>query len=177
MAAGLPTHPLVVHAPVVLLPLAAIGVVVMLVRHEWYLRYRWATLVVGAVGALGATVAASTGEELEHEVARGLGADAQRVLHEHVEAGDAARAVAIVFALVLAAYVLVPWFLARRAGLPDAGAETPMAVRDRRIRHGLAALTVMAAAASVVTVIDAGHSGATSVWDADTPSADVHDAG
>ncbi len=65
---GLPTHPLVVHAPVVLLPLAAVGVALMLIRYEWYVRYRWATLTVGIAGAIGAVLAAGTGEELEERV-------------------------------------------------------------------------------------------------------------
>ena len=38
---GLPAHPLLVHIPVVLLPLAAIGVVFLIVRRTWYVRYRW----------------------------------------------------------------------------------------------------------------------------------------
>ena len=51
---GLPAHPLLVHVPVVLLPLAAVGVIVMLIRPAWHRRYRWAVLTIGAVGTLGA---------------------------------------------------------------------------------------------------------------------------
>jgi hypothetical protein len=39
---GLPAHPLLVHIPVVLLPLAALGVVGMALRSSWHRRYRWA---------------------------------------------------------------------------------------------------------------------------------------
>ncbi len=50
---GLPAHPLLVHIPIVLLPLAAIGVIVMLIKPEWHRRYRWVVLAMGVVGALG----------------------------------------------------------------------------------------------------------------------------
>ena len=41
---GIPAHPLFVHIPAVLIPLAAVGVVIMLVRPTWWERYKWATL-------------------------------------------------------------------------------------------------------------------------------------
>ena len=59
---GLPAHPLLVHIPVAMLPLAALGVVVLLARKAWYERYRWAVLVVAGIGTLGAILAASSGE-------------------------------------------------------------------------------------------------------------------
>jgi hypothetical protein len=44
---GLPAHPLLVHMPIVLIPLAAIGVVVMLIKPAWHQRYRWVVLGMG----------------------------------------------------------------------------------------------------------------------------------
>jgi uncharacterized membrane protein len=57
---GLPAHPLLVHIPIVLLPLAAIGVIVMLIKPAWHRRYRWIVLAMGIVGALGAAFANRT---------------------------------------------------------------------------------------------------------------------
>ena len=92
----------------------------MLVRRAWYERYKWAVLAVGAIGTVGAIIATSTGEELEHRIGEVEGREAIRGIHEHAEAGDLARTLAIVFFVALAAYVLVPWFLDRRGGsAPD----------------------------------------------------------
>ncbi len=112
---GLPAHPLIVHIPVAMLPLAALGVLVMLIRRSWYERYRWAVLLVGAIGTGGAILAASTGEALEHRIREVEGREAVRAIHEHAEAGDLARTMAIVFFVALAAWVIIPWFLDRRA--------------------------------------------------------------
>src|SRR4051794_38728701 len=94
---GLPLHPLIVHIPVAMLPLAFLGVAVMMLRRTWYDRYRWAVLVIGAIGTLGAILAAATGESLESDVRRTEGGAALRSIHEHAEAGDLARTVAILF--------------------------------------------------------------------------------
>jgi uncharacterized membrane protein len=163
---GLPLHPLIVHIPVAMLPLAFLGVAVMCVRRAWYERYRWAVLVVGAIGTLGAILAAATGESLESDVRRTEGREAIRRIHEHAEAGDLARTVAIVFFVALAAWVLVPWFLDRR----HADQLTDSHNSDRTTRHAHVARTVLMAAtailavASMATIYRAGHTGATSVW-------------
>lgn len=159
---GLPSHPLVVHAPVVLLPVAALGVLVMLLRHAWYLRYRWAVLALGAVGTVGAIIAAGTGEELEERVERGESRAALQAINEHAEAGELARTLAIVFLVALAAWVLIPWFLERRAEAAT-DADRP-ATRTTWLRPALMVVCAAAAIGSVVTVVDAGHSGASSVW-------------
>jgi len=101
---GIPSHPLFVHLPAVLVPLAAIGVVVMLARAAWWDRYKWATLAVSGAGALGAILAAGSGEGLEEGVE---GTASRSLLHEHAEAGEAARTGAIVFFIVLLVAVVV----------------------------------------------------------------------
>ena len=62
---GLPAHPLLVHAVVVLIPLAALGAIAVAIRPRWNRAY--APLVAfGAIGAaLIATVAKAAGEQLE----------------------------------------------------------------------------------------------------------------
>jgi uncharacterized membrane protein len=164
---GLPAHPLLVHVPVVLLPLAAIGVVVMLIKPSWHRRYRWAVLTVGALGAIGAVWAASAGEDLEGRLRR---EGSRASWGSHAEAGGTARTFALLFAAVLAAYVLIPWYLERRdrargdAGAAVAPTEHALGRVPRWLMIGLSVLALGGAAASVVTVIDAGHSGAKVVW-------------
>lgn len=155
---GLPAHPLLVHIPVILLPMAAVGVVLMVIRPAWHQRYRWAVLVIGVVGALGAVLATSAGESLEERIVAKEGPGAAAGWEDHAGFGENARLFAILFAIVLAVFVLVPWFLERRA---DQG--KPLTV-PRLLSPVLAALALAASAGTVYTVVQAGHSGAKSVW-------------
>ncbi len=149
---GIPAHPLFVHLPAVLIPLASIGVVLMLIRPTWWSRYQWATLAVAGAGTLGAMLAAGSGEALEE----GVEGSADRAqLHAHVEAGESARTLSIVFfAVVLIAVVVLPWLMKRRA---TAGS-------PKWLRPVVAIALVLSAGAANWTVFDAGHSGAKSVW-------------
>lgn len=99
------------HLPVVLLPLAALGVLVMVLRPAWHRRYRWALLAVGSVGAVGAVLAASAGESLEGQIVAKEGRAAAAGWEDHAGMGDTARVFAIVLLIALALFVLVPWFL------------------------------------------------------------------
>jgi uncharacterized membrane protein len=161
---GLPLHPLIVHIPVAMLPLAFLGVAVMIIRRAWYERYRWAVLVIGAIGTLGAILAAATGESLESDVRRREGAAALRSIHDHAEAGDVARTVAILFFVALAGWVMIPWYLERRTARQDPGGSGLGARATTVTRTALMLATAVLATASMVTVYQAGHSGATSVW-------------
>lgn len=173
---GLPAHPLVVHIPVAMLPLAALGVLVMLMKRAWYERYRWAVLVVGAIGTVGAILATSSGEDLEHTIGRVEGREAARAIHEHAEAGELARTLAIVFFVALAAWVVVPWFLERRARVASAGAaanvEAPGGTGPAWLRPVLMGVVALTAVSSMVSIVNAGHSGASEAWkDLETTSA------
>lgn len=150
---GIPAHPLFVHIPAVLIPLAAVGVVIMLLRPTWWERYKWATLVVAGAGMLGAILAAGSGEGLEEGVE---GTVNRSELRAHVEAGEAARTVSIVFFIVLfVAVVVVPWLLKRRASATGA---------PKWLRPIVAIALVAGAGSASWTVFNAGHSGAKSVW-------------
>ena len=166
---GLPAHPLLVHIPIVLLPLAAAGVVVMLLRPAWRLRYRWAVLAIGIVGAGGSVLTASAGEELETRIVRLDGPQAAARWQRHADLGETARNAALLFAILLAAYVLVPWYLERRSsgtGRSVRAAATETSRNVRLLGLALAVLAVLGAAASVYTIVLAGHTGSESVWEA-----------
>lgn len=162
---GLPAHPLLVHIPVVLLPLAAIATVALIARRAWYERYRWVVLLMGAIGTVGAFLAAASGESLEAQIRAKEGADAVRELQDHAGAGDLARTLAIVFFVALAAYVIVPWLLDRRAPTAPTG-EAPISTNTPRwLRASLSVVVVATAVASMASIVDAGHSGASRAWD------------
>ncbi|MCG2804966.1 MAG: hypothetical protein L6256_05920, partial [Propionicimonas sp.] len=62
--AGLPLHPLVVHFVVVLLPVAALGLILEIIAPKLADRYGWLTILVLAVGTAAAFVSQQAGEAL-----------------------------------------------------------------------------------------------------------------
>ncbi len=155
---GIPTHPLLVHIPAVLLPLAAVGVVLMVIRPVWHQRYRWAVLAIGFLGTVGAVLAAQAGESLAEQVTAVEGQGAAERWQDHISAGESARLFAVVFFAVLVLFVLTPWYIERRRvqGRPI---DVP-----KYVAPVLVVAVLAASAGTVLTVIVAGHSGATSVW-------------
>jgi hypothetical protein len=148
-----------------MLPLAAIGVFAMLLRRGWYDQYKWVVLGVGAIGTIGAIIATSSGEGLQREIGAKKGQAAARAAHDHAEAGDLARTGAIVFFVALALWVLVPWFLERRAASAAAEVSSNARTQPSWLRPALMTFAALTAIASMVTIIDAGHSGASKAWE------------
>jgi uncharacterized membrane protein len=145
---GLPVHPLVVHAVVVLLPAAVLGTVAIAVRPTW--RQRYGTLVLGvtAVATALIPVATSSGEALERRVG-----DPGR----HAALGDQL----IWFALPLLVLVGVLVVLERRATRrTGSGRGSGRGTAGRTI----AVLAVVAALATGVQVYRVGDSGARAAW-------------
>ncbi|WP_431935608.1 DUF2231 domain-containing protein [Micromonospora sp. RP3T] len=151
---GLPLHPLVVHAVVVLLPLAALGVVALAVRPAWRGRFGWLVVLVAALATAAIPLATESGENLERRVG-----DPGR----HAELGDQLLWFALPLLLVAVALV----WLQRRVERPaDAGVRTGPGVPGVVV----AVLAVVVAAANLVQVYRVGESGAKAVW-GDVPAA------
>jgi hypothetical protein len=154
---GLPVHALVVHAVVVLLPLACLGTIAIALRPGW--RTKYGVLVVGCAAAATALipVATSSGEALEHRVGNP---------GDHAEMGDQL----VWFAVPLLVLSLVLVWLDRRqraaVGADQPGGSTPPAtVRDDRgLMRVVAVLAVIAALATSVQVYRVGDSGARAAW-------------
>lgn len=136
---GLPLHPLVVHAVVVLLPLGALGMIACVLIAPLRRRYAGLALLVLLAGTASTLVAAASGQVLAEKV----GTPAA-----HMAWGELLPRVAIP-TLVLAAV----WYFLQR------GKE-----RQAMLAKVLGALTAVASAASVVLTVLVGHSGATAVW-------------
>lgn len=66
--AGLPVHPLVVHFAVVLLPLAALALILLVAVPRWADRFGGVTLATLAAGTVAAFVAKQSGEALAERV-------------------------------------------------------------------------------------------------------------
>ena len=148
---GVPLHPLVVHAVVVLGPLAAFaGLTYALVaRWRWLLRWPLVVLAVGV--AVAAVVAAAAGEDLlssRPELAP--------IVVEHQEDGELLRLWAIGYAVVA---LLGAWALGGTSALASG-----RGARDTRFGIPVMALLAVGAVGLLVTVYLAGDSGATAVW-------------
>ncbi len=135
---GLPLHPLVVHAVVVLVPLVALGTVAAAVSSTWFDRLGVVLAVLAAAAAGAGFVARASGESLLRRV------PGSPEVASHANVSDA-----LPWLLVPAAALMIGWVLA------GAGHRW-----HRVLGVAAAAVWLLATAWTVL----AGHSGAVSVW-------------
>jgi uncharacterized membrane protein len=62
---GLPAHPLLVHIPVALIPLCAVGAIVMVASASWRQRIGWVIVGLAGVAVIASQLAAGSGEAFE----------------------------------------------------------------------------------------------------------------
>lgn len=139
---GLPLHPLVVHAAVVLVPLTALGAVLMAFSVRFSRRFGVLVSVVGAAGLIATVVSKVSGEDLASE---------KGTPQPHADLAGPSP----IIVLVLAVLVLALWLLDR--GRPTNRSRPVPAVL-------LAILTVAAAIIATYWMIRVGHTGAEAVW-------------
>jgi hypothetical protein len=142
---GLPVHALVMHVVVVLVPLAAAGVVAIAAVPRWRKRYGVVVLAIATAGLAAVPVATRSGSKLEERL--GASGVVARQIHDHQEWGQ--RVIWPTLAMWLLAVVLV--------------------LMDRQGRRGtavtvVAVLAALAAVAAAATVAITGHLGSTAVW-------------
>jgi cytochrome c oxidase assembly factor CtaG len=156
---GLPAHPLLVHIPTVLVPLAGIGVIAMAVRRSLLRAFGGVVAVLAAGGFFGVVLAASSGEALQADLLE-AGQTVSPTLQDHADLGGSARWIVGAFALATIAWVLVERWRRRSTDERPEGAK-----KARALAAALLALTLVTAAGATYSVVRAGHSGASSVWD------------
>ena len=140
--AGLPLHPLVIHAAIVLIPLAAISALVMSYLPSFSRRYGKVTLVIALFAQASLFLAKLTGEAFEEILDKKVG--------NHAELGEIAPFVT----LPMVALIFMRWRLDR------SGATVGSAL----VRRLTSLALIVASLASIVIVVLVGHSGAESVW-------------
>lgn len=146
---GLPLHPLVVHATVVVIPLAAVTVILFAL---WPRFRAWAgplPMVLSLVGLVLVPLSTSTGETLERHTA------ASALLERHTQLADG----------------LLPWMIGLFAVSLVGYALHRYSISGHSLaRVGTVAVAVLAIGASVGTSVQVariGHAGAKAAW-ADT---------
>jgi heme/copper-type cytochrome/quinol oxidase subunit 4 len=153
---GLPVHPLVVHATVVLVPLAAILVAVSALWPRARTRIGWLAAGASVVALVLVPLSTESGEQLERRVVE------TDLVERHAEMGE--QLIGFVLAMVVAAVALA--VLTRRPG------------QLRWLVVVVAVLATLASVGAVVQVVRIGHSGAQAAWSevgAATPSPSRHD--
>ncbi|WP_221583692.1 DUF2231 domain-containing protein [Microbacterium sp. G2-8] len=149
---GLPLHPLIVHAVVVLLPLAALALVV---GTLWPAARRRLGLVTPALALLVLVLTPITllsGETLKQEV----GPVPSVLVHE-----DLARMLPP-WAIALAVVAALQWAWFRWRPTPLQGKKPPAS--HRALTVALAAAAIVVAVGSTALVVLIGEAGARSVW-------------
>ncbi len=157
LVAGVPAHPLLVHAVVVLLPLAALGAVAVAVRPAWSRPYGPLVAAAALGGAVSATLARATGLQLESAI--GVTPEFAPVVDAHEQLGTWVLWVSWPFAALAVATVVLALRTTRAEG---GGGGTATATRTTT--RLLGAVTAAVGVAVVVLVVLAGHSGAAAVW-------------
>jgi uncharacterized membrane protein len=138
---GLPAHPLIIHVPVVFIPILGVAALALALapRERFLLPVAVFSVVTLAVTLL----AAGAGEAFQEVREDKIPADMKDVLQNHEDAGGALR-----LTMVLLTLLLVAWPFSRRGWLSVV----------LRVLVGLLALT------AVFFVIRTGHLGAELAW-------------
>ena len=156
---GLPLHPLIVHAAVVFIPLAALGGLLITFSARLRARYGWLTAAFGLVAAVSALVARISGEALINEMGGGTPA-----AQAHHTWGVMAPIPAIVLAIALPILLVVDPNRTTRRTSAASGTGRVTGGQPGAAYWVAAAITVASAIASLVLIVLTGHSGATAVW-------------
>jgi hypothetical protein len=146
VVAGLPVHPLVIHSVVVLVPLAAVGLVVAVFNSAFRKRFAVALIVLLGITIPLAFIAKESGEALAERIG---------ITERHEELGENVPLWVVAFFVV----AIVWWLVMRRSA----------SVLMRRILGGVMVLT---AGQVLVVIFLVGHSGAEATWGKIAPVAE-----
>jgi hypothetical protein len=153
--AGLPFHFLILHAAVVLTPLAAVLAVAFAVLPRWRYLTRWPTAAMAVVALVTVWLSRLSGQSYL-DANRGL-ADSVRV---HQERGEMLSLLTILFTAVVAVAV---WGLGGPSGFASGSGARP--VRSVVVDRGLAVALVVTSLLVLVWVFLTGDAGARAVWE------------
>ncbi|HEY9377012.1 MAG TPA: DUF2231 domain-containing protein [Jiangellaceae bacterium] len=142
---GVPLHPLVNHAVIVLVPLAVLGTLVITAVPRWRTAYGWLVVALSAVAFVSVPVATRSGRNLEASLE--LGGPALEKVQDHQVMGDR-----VIWAVGTMLVLDLALMLMHRAGRP-AGQTTIIGV-----------LASIAGLVALVLVVLTGHLGAAAVW-------------
>jgi uncharacterized membrane protein len=146
---GLPAHPLLVHVPVVLIPLAFIGACGMF-WAPWRARFGGATAVILVVAGIFTQLAIGSGQALRRSL------EETALMKAHVRIAEDIRPWLLLFFIALVTFL---WLERRHR----AAATGPVSLR-RPLLAGPLVAAIVFGAISVYWIQRIGHTGAKAVW-------------
>jgi hypothetical protein len=152
---GLPTHAIVVHATVVLLPLASLAVLLHAFWPEARRRLGVVTPVLAGIALVLVPLSTQSGEGLERAM-RG-----NALIERHAELADGM----LPWAIALFVVAVGLWLVDRRRARPSAGAG------PRWLPVVVSVLAVVAVVGTVQQIVRVGHAGAQATWNGVVTSA------
>ncbi len=140
--AGLPLHPLLVHSAVVLVPLVAIGALVMSYLPSFSRRHGKIILILAVIAQVSVFLAKMSGEAFAEILDKNV--------EKHAELGEITPLVT----LPMVVMIYLRWRM-------DRSGSTFGSVVIRRLTS---VALVVASLISIIVIVLVGHSGASSVW-------------
>lgn len=164
---GLPAHVFLVHIPIILVPLVALGAVLMI----WpALRQRlgWVVVALAFVAFVATLLATETGKSLREFVVK------SNLVREHTRIGENLRPWTFLLFGTLFALVAWEWWTARQArpngdavhqaGSVAVGTRTLAPVAVKRVTTTLVVASILFAGLSMYWLYRIGHTGARASW-------------
>jgi hypothetical protein len=159
---GLPAHPLFAHIPVVLIPLAALGAVLMCWR-KMRDRIGWFVIGILVIAGIATQLTITAGQNLKPYVQE------TALTRNHVQMGENVRPWLLLMFLCLLGVMLIDRTMQKRAA--STGAATGTSDSGAGGRDGLKiastvllVLGLIFSAMSVYWIYEIGHSGSKAVW-------------
>ena len=141
---GLPLHPLINHAVAVLVPLSALGFILLLAFPKLVPTYSPLILISLLTSTIAGFIAENSGQALSNRV--GYPGD-------HAEQGERLAKLILLFTLLY-----ITWFVIYRKSIKFKAA-------DKLLKNTLSVLLLLAAIASTTLTFIVGHSGAKASWE------------
>ena len=145
---GLPAHPLIVHAPVVLLPIAAIFAAIVAIHSGFRMRFGRAVLLLTAVATVSTFVARQSGEGMFQLM------NESPPIAKHQDLANTTMLMALGFLVLLGLLIWVAERAVRTGGKPASWAMPT-----------LTGLTILMAVLSTIWMVRTGHEGAKVNWE------------
>lgn len=158
---GLPAHPLLLHVPVILIPIATIWALVLAARPRWFATQGVQQATVTVIALAGTLITIGAGIALRNALGLNGGFGPSALIARHQHAADILRLLMLAFTAVVIVTVLAHRIA---AGRPTGNAATDRALASPAVRGTLRVAVAALAIACLYFVWHTGDLGAKAVW-------------
>jgi uncharacterized membrane protein len=156
---NIPSHPLLVHIPVVLVPLSMLATLLMVIIPGLRRRYGSLAIAVLALACAGSFVAARSGRSLEREYTA-AGQTIPDLLRDHADMGNRLQFLVAIY-LILS----IVWIVRSRRSVPIYDEDGAPARAPQIVSVVIVVLVLVSGSLSTLSTLRTGQSGARSVWE------------